>query len=90
MRKTHKDVDYAVDDASGRERVFKTADEAAGFAVSMALSDGREHDINVLVHSAAGARFVGGDDAVAEYEEDPETSVFERITVRAESKGRIP
>jgi hypothetical protein len=88
--KTHKDVEYAVDDASGRERIFKTADEAAGFAVSLALSDGRPHNVDVLVYSAAGARWFGGNDAEDQYQYDPEASVFERIEVRATSHGRIP
>jgi len=70
--RAHKDVEFAVDDASGNERVFKTTDEAAGFAVSLALSDGRPHNIDVLVWSAAGAKWYGGDDAVTQYEEDPE------------------
>lgn len=88
--KTHKDVEYAVDDASGHERVFRTADEAAGFAVSLALSDGGPHNIDVLVWSVEGAKWYGGDGAVDQYEEDPEASVFERIEVRATSHGRIP
>lgn len=89
--KTHKDVEYAVEDASGRERIFKTPDEAAGFAVSLALSDGRPHHIDVLVYSEEGAEWYrGSSDGVDEYNEDPEASVFERIEIRAESQGRVP
>ena len=89
-KKSHKEVDFAVDDASGRERIFKTFDEAAGFAVSLAASDGRTYNIDVLVFGRAGARWFGGDDAVAVYNEDPEASVHEQIAVRADAKGRIP
>jgi hypothetical protein len=88
--KTHRDVEYAVDDASGRERIFKTPDEAAGFAVSLALSDGQPHHIDVLVHSVEGARWYrGSSDGEKEYEEDPEASAFERIEIRADSQGRV-
>lgn len=89
--KTHRDVEYAVDDASGQERIFKTSDEAASFAVSLALSDGEPHYIDVLVWSPAGARWYrGSSDGEEEYEEDPEASVFERIEIRANSLGRVP
>ena len=88
---SHKDVEYAVDDAAGRERVFKTPNEAAGFALSLALSDGEPHYIDVLVHSREGAEWYrGSSDGGEEYDEDPEASVFERIEVRANSEGRVP
>jgi len=86
--KTHKDVEYAVEDGSGQERIFKSFDEAAGFALGMAVSRG-ESDLDVLVFSKAGARFYGGDDAVEQYEEDPEASVFERFEIRVNAVGRI-
>lgn len=88
-RKQHKDVDFAVDDASGRERIFKAFDEACGFAVGLAASDGRSHDVDVLIHSEAGAKWWGGDDAVESYRDDPEASVSERITVQANAVGRV-
>lgn len=40
MSRSRKDVEFAVDDASGAQRTFKKFDEAAGFAVSLAASDG--------------------------------------------------
>jgi hypothetical protein len=89
-RKTHKDVEFAVDDASGQQHIFRTFDEAAGFAVALAVSDGRPHNIDVLVYSKAGARWWAGDEGAEEFEEDPEASVFERIVVRADSLGRVP
>jgi len=89
MARTHKDVEFAVDDASGKERIFKTFDEAAGFAVSMAASNGQTVNIDVLIWSKSGARAYAGDDGVEQYEEDPEASVFERIEVRADAVGRI-
>lgn len=87
-RKTHKDVEFAVDDASGHQRTFKRFDEAAGFAVSLAAS-GRTVNLDVLVWSAAGARWLGGDDGVEQYRKDPEASVHERLVITVDSQGRI-
>lgn len=88
-KRTHKDVEFSVDDASGKERLFRTFGEAAGFAVALATKDGREKNIDVLIYSVAGARWWGGDHAVEEYKEDPEASVSDRIEVRADHQGRI-
>ena len=79
-----------VDDASGRPRYFKSSNEAAGFAISLAMSHGRSVNIDVLVHSPAGARWYRGtSEGVDEYNEDPDASVFDRIVVSAESIGRV-
>ena len=88
MTRTHKDVEFSVDDASGKERIFKNFDEAAGFAVAVAAS-GRETHLDVLIWSKSGARFYGGDDAVEQYNEDPEASVFERFEISVNSVGRV-
>jgi hypothetical protein len=85
----HKDVEYAVEDGSGKERIFKTFDEAAAFALGMAVSRG-EADLDVLIHSTWGAKFYGGEDAVAQYKEDPEASVFERFNITVNNAGRVP
>ena len=85
---THPDVEYAVNDASGKERIFKTFDEAAGFAVGIALSRG-ETDLDVLIWSEEGAEWYGGDDAVEQYNEDPEASVFERFEISVNAAGRV-
>lgn len=89
MRKVHPQVEYSVDDASGKERIFKTFDEAAGFSVAIALT-GRLSNIDVLIYSESGAKFYGGDEAVEVYEADPEASVHERIEITANMLGRIP
>lgn len=88
MAKRHKDVEFSVDDASGGERIFKTFDEAAGFAVALAAS-GRKSSINILVYSRSGAKWLAGDEGVAEYEEDPDASVFRRIVIKADDQGRV-
>lgn len=85
----HKDVEYAVEDGSGQERIFRTPDEAAGFAVSMGMSGKSPVYIDVLIYSRAGARHYGGDYAVEQYDEDPEASVSDRIRITAESEGRV-
>jgi hypothetical protein len=89
MAKRHKDVEFAVTDGSGRERIFKTFDAAAGFAVVMAVSHGGVSNVDVLIYSKAGARAYGGDDAVEEYLADPDASVSDRIEIRADHIGRV-
>lgn len=85
MRKSHKDVEFAVGD-----RYFKTIDEATVQAVGMSLSNGDTIFIDILVHGPQGAKWFAGDDGVEQYMDDPEASVFERIAVKAESYGRVP
>ncbi len=89
--KKHKDVEYMVEGPAGAETMyFNTSEEASAIAIARSISRGGEPVlIDVLVSSKAGARFYGGDWAEEEYEEDPEASVFERITVRASSEGRV-
>ena len=88
--RTHRDVEFAVDDASGNERIFKSYDEAAGFATGLSVSTGTRVHLDVLVSSRAGATWWGGDDAAETYDEDPEASVFERLLIQASSQGRVP
>lgn len=88
MARTHKDVEYAVDDSSGQQRTFKKFDEAAAFALSMAISTGSS-DLDVLIYSKWGAKFYGGDDAVEQYKEDPEASIFERFNITVNNAGRV-
>jgi hypothetical protein len=85
-----KDLEFAVDDVGGRERIFKSFDEAAAFAVSIAASTGRTVNLDVLTWSRAAARKWQGDSGAEAYDEDPEASVFERIEIRADSVGRVP
>lgn len=82
--KTHKDVTFEL-----ALNTYKRFDEAAGMAVARAASTGRGIYIDVVVLSESGARWYGGDYGVEQYREDPDASVFERIEVRADSKGRI-
>jgi hypothetical protein len=87
--KTHKDVEYAVDDASGEERIFKSVDAASAFAISVAIATGYS-TIDVLVYSEDGAAWYGGDDAFDRYNDDPEASVFERLEIRVNVVGSVP
>lgn len=86
--KMHPDVEYAVDDRKG-ERIFNTFDEAAAFALSLAISRG-DATLDVLIYSEDGAEWYGGDDAVDRYNEDPEASVFERIEIEVNNAGMVP
>ena len=52
-RRAHKDVEYAVVDFSGHERIFNVFDEAAGFAFSVAAARGKSN-LDVLIWSEAG------------------------------------
>jgi hypothetical protein len=86
--KSHPQVDFSVDDCGGNERIFKTFDEAAVFAVAIAASRG-ESSIDVFIYSESGARWYGGDDAVEQYREDPDASVSDRIEIKVNVVGRI-
>lgn len=83
-------LEYAVDDCSGHQRVFKLPNEAAGFAVSVAMTGKQDVYIDVLTWTRAAAIAYGGDDAGQVYDEDPDASVHDRIRVTAESIGRVP
>lgn len=88
-RKSHRDVEFAVDDASGNQRTFKYFDEAAGFAVAIAASGKERVYLDVLIWSKSGAKAYGGEEGVEQYEEDPDASVFERIEIRVNAMGRV-
>jgi hypothetical protein len=87
--KTHRDVEFAVDDAGGVERIFQTFNEAAGFALAVGAAHGEPINIDVLVSSEAGAAWWGGDAAVESYRADPDASVSDRVVVRVEHVGRV-
>jgi hypothetical protein len=89
-RRSHPDVEFAVDDAAGRQRTFRKFDEAAGFALAIALSGKPRVCLDVIVWSRSGARAYAGDDGVARYLEDPEASVFERYEISANDQGSVP
>jgi hypothetical protein len=90
-RKTHDDVDFTVKGAgqAGGDIYYKTFDEAAARAVGEAVATGKS-TIDILVWSRRGAKWLGGDDSVEQYNEDPEASVFERIEIKANIVGRVP
>ena len=81
--KSHKDVDFEV----GAE-TFKTFNEAAAYALSLATARG-EATLDIVVHSEAGARWLGGSHGVEQYREDPEASVHERLQIKVNSQGRV-
>jgi hypothetical protein len=88
--KTHADVEFHAQrkDCEDTE-VFSTWEEASAYMMGFAGS------IDVCVWSQEGAHWYGGDDAVDQYLEDEEASVFERWCRRDENglfdcQGRIP
>ena len=96
-KKTHKDVEYMVERGIDRgpgqrasdPRYFKNGKEALAAAAETAISTG-ESTLGVLVHSKAGAKFYGGDDAVERYREDPEASVFDQYEFKVNAVGMVP
>jgi len=87
-RKSHKDVDFEV--SSGESsRHFKNAKEALAAAAETAVGRGSSV-LDVVVHSASGARWLYGEHGVEMYREDPDASVFERVEFRANNVGRVP
>jgi hypothetical protein len=89
-KKLHKDVEFAVDDGRGHySEYYGNVDEAVAAAFNVALAYGKAN-LDVIISSRAGAKAYGGDDAVEQYDEDPEASVFERFEVRVNALGRVP
>jgi hypothetical protein len=69
--------------------VFKNFNSAKVRALDLALSGSTVY-LDVVVWSEGAARAWGGDDAVEQYREDPEASVFERFEVKVNAMGRVP
>lgn len=89
-KKTHKDVEFAVNDAKGNEKIFKNFEDACAWAVRISLAHGGEKlSVDVLIHSISGARWWGGDYAASEYKADPDASVSDRVVISAEGTGRV-
>lgn len=80
---THRDVEYEVG-----EHTYSVIEVALAVAVEHAIKSGKS-TFDVLVFSEAGAEAFGGDDAVEQYREDPDASVFERFEFKCTSLGRV-
>lgn len=83
-------MEFHVEEAAVKPRLFKKFDEAAGFAVAIGATGRPKVNIDAIAWSESAARAWGGDAAIEEYAEDPDASVFERIEIRVNSVGRIP
>ena len=89
LKDKHKDVEFHVS-AGETTRYTDYWGEALALAVAMSASRGGEEAVvDVIVHSRAGAKHWLGDHGVEMYDEDPEASVFQRISIRARDQGRI-
>lgn len=82
-RRNPAGLEYHVDD-----RVFKSFDAAAGFAVAISAATGRGVDIDVITWTRAAAKAYAGAHGAEVYDEDPDASVHDRIQVQAEATGR--
>jgi hypothetical protein len=50
---------------------------------------GRPVNLDVLIQREAGAQWFGGDDAVEQYRDDPDASVFRRLEIKVNDMGRV-
>lgn len=89
-KRAHKDVEFHCLGRGGKDVYFNNFDEAAAFALADAMGTGVWKNFDVIVHSEAGARWYGGDDAVERYRSDPDASVFERHRIKVETEGMVP
>lgn len=90
-RLTHKDVEFHVAPvgSTAPANISKTWADACEVVVLGAIMGNKMH-VDVVVWSESGARWYGGSDAVEQYREDPEASVFERFEVKVNAVGRVP
>ena len=87
----HKDIEFAVSSGERPTQYFKKWEKAVALAFAFSASRGGEEAvIDVLVHSREGARHWLGDAGVEMYNEDPDASVFQRLSLRGRDLGRIP
>ena len=82
-----KNLEFHVDRPDGTTAIETKFDKAAGLAISISCSNGEPVNIDVVAWSRSAAKAWSGD--VESYDDDPDSSVFDRIVVRAESIGRI-
>lgn len=88
--RAHPEVEFAVPDPhGGRDFYTHDFDEAVTAATTNAFGVGSSI-IDVIIWDESGARWYGGDDAVEQYREDPDASVFERIEIKVNFMGRVP
>lgn len=80
------DLEFAVDDYQGQEKIFPTFEAACAFAVAKAVSRSEDVDIDVLCWTREAAVSWGCEES---YDEDPEASVSDRITITANHVGRV-
>jgi hypothetical protein len=88
-KNSHPDVEFLVLGPSGKDKYFKSLDEAAAFIFREAMQGGMWTNLSVLVHSEAGARWWQGDDGVERYRSDPDASVFDQLHVKVQSGGMV-
>ena len=91
MAQVHYDVEFHVTSPSaGLDGIYtRDFNEAAARVASRCVACGRA-TLDVLIYSRAGAHAYGGDDAEAQYDEDPQASVFERFEFTCNNLGRVP
>lgn len=87
---SHRDVEFRILGPNGRELYFNTFEKAAAAALLEAMRSGVWKNFDVIIHSEEGARWWGGDNAVEQYRQDPNASVFERSRIKVDIEGTVP
>ena len=85
--KSHKDVEFTALNSRGKPYSFKTFDQALLFAAQRSLEDGVWTNINVYIHSEAGARWWGGKSAVDKFREQGEVPMYQQFGSKLEDRG---
>ncbi len=88
INKKHRDVEFMFENRS-----FPTFVEALEQAFFTSIGDDKSAAIDVVVYSAAGARWfsdwTGDEEFLQQYRDDPDMSVAQRWTVRGRDHGIV-
>lgn len=83
-------LEYHVADETGKlHGIYEHPDDAGAVAFFIALT-GRKAILDVTIWNRDGAFAYGGEEAVKEYLEDPDASVFERVECTVNVVGKVP
>lgn len=89
MPRKIKNLEFHVD-LHGSTRIFDSFEKAVETAAIHSIGEGHPVNVDVVAQTERAARAFGGEAGVESYREDPDASVFHRITIQAEDLGRVP
>ncbi len=70
-------------------RIFEDWETAAIYSMTLAIG-GSPIQIDIVIYHEQAALKFGGTYAAERYLEDPDASVFERLTLTINNEGRVP